>query len=62
MSSWFSALSGVCQDLAAAWFGLILVAPGLAVFERSDFFLLLIRSLVFGILFLYLSVEFENLS
>jgi len=61
-SLWFNSLAGVCQNLSAAWFGIILVSPGMAIFIRTDAFLLLTKLLLFGILFLYLSVKFAKLS
>jgi hypothetical protein len=53
---WLLALAGVCQNLSAAWFGLIFISPGLALFQRSDWPLLLTANLLLGMVMLYLSV------
>lgn len=53
---WLNSLAGICQNISAAWFGLILVSPGFEAFRRDDWLWLLTASLLFGIFFLYLSV------
>lgn len=53
-------VSGILGNLAAGWFGIILITPGFSSFGTSAEVLLLIRSLVLGILFAYLSFRFEK--
>jgi len=57
-SFWFASLAGVCQDLAAAWFGVILVLPKVEVFKTVAGFWILTSSITLGMFFLYLSVWF----
>src|SRR3989344_8465973 len=51
-SSFLKVLSGICGNLSAAWFGIILVAPGLSLFENPNYLAVLTRCLILGILFL----------
>jgi ABC-type amino acid transport system permease subunit len=55
---WFTSLASVCQNLAAAWLGVILVLPKIEIFKTVAGFWVLTSSLVLGIFFLYLSVWF----
>lgn len=53
-------LAGICGNLSAGWLGVILIAPGFSLFARQENLLVLMRSLVFGIVFLLLAFMFER--
>ncbi len=53
-------LAGVCGNLAAAWFGLILLAPEFDLFSQQENLIALTRSLLFGMVFLVLAFVFEK--
>lgn len=53
-------LAGICGNLSAGWLGVILIAPGFSLFAKQDNLLVLMRSLVFGIVFLLLAFIFER--
>ncbi len=53
---WLLAVAGVCQNLSAAWFGVIFISPGFEVLQKPEWPLVLIVSFTFGMVMLYLSV------
>jgi len=53
---WLKSLSGLCINLSAAWFAVIMVSP---VFPPADV-VNLTRSAFFGTLFLLFSVNLEG--
>ena len=53
--AWIRVFSNICGDLAAGWFGLVLITAPFDLF-------VLTRSLVLGILFMWLSYKFERKS
>lgn len=57
--SWHRVFSGICGNLAAGWYGIILIAPGFDVLSRLDA-LVLTRSLLMGIVFMWLAYTFEK--
>lgn len=58
--SWLGVLSGICGNLAAGWFGLILITPGIQLRFDFDSVFLLTRSFCFGILFMVLAFLFDR--
>ena len=58
VGSLFRVLSGVSGNLAAGWFGLVLIAPG---FIELDFFALT-SALGFGIFSVILAIVFDQFS
>lgn len=57
--SWQRVVSSICGNLAAGWYGIILIAPGFEVLSRLDA-LALTRSLLMGIVFMWLAYTFEK--
>lgn len=53
-------ISGICGNLAAGWFALIIIAPGFDFNLNLLNFLALIKSLIMGILFARLAFEFDR--
>lgn len=52
--------SGICGNLAAGWFGLILIAPGFFWPENFSDWFNLTRSVLLGIVFLVSAYLFER--
>ena len=52
--------SGICGNMAAGWFGFILIAAGFVWPHNLTDWLNLTRSVGFGILFMYLAYFFER--
>lgn len=59
---WYKVISGICGNLAAGWFGLILIVPGFSLPDSFDKFLVLTKSIALGILFMWLSFKLERIS
>lgn len=59
--AWLKALSGLSVNLSAAWFTLAIVTPNFSSLANIEALLVLTRDLVFGIVFLVLTVIFERL-
>lgn len=53
-------ISGICGNLAAGWFGLIIIAPGFDFNLNVTDYLTLIKSMIMGILFAWLAFEFDR--
>ena len=58
VSLWLKALSGLCQNLSAGWFGVVLIAPNFS--EKPDWPWRLTINLFLGILLLVFSVIFDK--
>jgi len=56
--SLFRALSGLCVNLAAAWLGLIFIAPGFVSLDQAE----LTKALGFSIFNLVLAIVFDKCS
>ncbi|OGD59280.1 hypothetical protein A3I57_01945 [Candidatus Beckwithbacteria bacterium RIFCSPLOWO2_02_FULL_47_23] len=61
-SSLLKVLSGICGNLSAGWFGIILITPGFEIAFNSNYWAILTQSIGFGILFLWLAFELERSS
>ena len=57
---WLKALSGLSVNLSAAWFGLAVVTPNFANILKIETVVTLTRDVLFGIIFLLLTVFFEK--
>lgn len=53
------ALSGLCINLSAGWFALAFITPNITAVSNTDDVLRLIYDVLFGILFLGLTVYIE---
>ncbi len=60
MTSGYRTLSGVCNNLAAGWFGLVLIAPKADLFADVTYIFSLIWSVLLGILFMWLSFMLDR--
>ncbi len=59
MKPLFHALSGLCINLSAAWFGAAFFTRGF--FSNPDWLLTLITYMIYGMLFLYVSVALQQM-
>lgn len=59
-SHWQKALSGLCVNLSAAWFGLAFITPNFADLSSLEVIFVLIRDCFFGIVFLSISAVIER--
>ena len=59
-SYWLKAFSGLCINLSAAWFGLAFVTPNFADLSNINILWVLIRDVLFGIVFLVLTAMIER--
>ena len=57
---WLKAFSGLCINLSAAWFGLAFVTPNFADLSNINILWVLIRDVLFGIVFLVLTAIIER--
>jgi hypothetical protein len=55
-------VSGICGNLSAAWFGFILISPGINQLSNPADLATLTRSLIFGILFMLIAFKIERSS
>jgi len=55
-----SILSQLFTNLAAGWFGVVLIIPGVAKLESFDDFLWLTKNLLFGILSLLVAMTLSE--
>jgi hypothetical protein len=58
---WIISVSGVCQNLSAAWFGLAFVTPNFTPVNSPEGLFLLTLYTLFGMLFLVFSVRCEQI-
>lgn len=58
--AWLKALSGLSINLSAAWFATALIGVNIAAPKEFGELLVLTFNLVFGIIFLLLTVKFEE--
>lgn len=58
---WLKSLSGVFQGLSAGWFGLAFVTPNSTKIDTLENILALTLDILFGMLFLVLSVKAEHI-
>lgn len=56
---WIKTLSGLFVNLSAAWFATIFIIPAFS--QRSDWLFVLTVNLMYGIVYLLLSVKLEEL-
>lgn len=61
-SSLYRVTSGVCGNLSAAWFGLVLVTPSISFSYTPESLVKLTVSMLFGITFLVLAFILERRS
>jgi hypothetical protein len=59
-SSLCRVLSGICGNLSAGWFGLIIISPGVSRNFSLENILRLLTSLLFGLLFLWIAYKFDR--
>jgi hypothetical protein len=60
--AWCKVLSNICGNLAAVWYGFVLITPGISLsLELGDIFTLT-RSVFAGILLTWLSFKLERIS
>lgn len=59
-ASLLKVVSGVCGNLSAGWFGLILIAPSLERLSTPEEWIALTQSLGFGILFMIFAFGLER--
>ncbi len=57
---WLKSLAGLCLNLSATWFSLLFLTSRIPVMHLFDLISDLIRNLIFGIVFLKLSVDIEK--
>ena len=57
---WLKALSGLCVNLSAAWFGVAFITPRFANLSEAEVLFVLTKSISSGIMFLLLTVEIEG--
>jgi hypothetical protein len=60
--AWNKVLSNICGNLAAGWYGFILITSGFTVPVTIDQWIVLIRSVLIGILFTIASFYLERKS
>lgn len=53
-------ISGICGNIAAGWFGVILIVPGFSWPESFADWVILTRVIAFGIVFVLLAYFFER--
>jgi len=58
--SWLKSIGGLCINLSAAWFAIVLITPKLFYKDFIDLMIFLTKSISFGIFFLLLSVRIED--
>lgn len=58
---WLHSLSGICQNLSVALFGLAFITPNFSTLKDLEDILVLTLDILFGMLFLVLSVEMEQI-
>lgn len=59
-SSFYRVLSGVCGNLSAGWFGLILITPGVSTDFNIVNIVKLTFNLFFGALFLWIAYKLDR--
>lgn len=59
-NSIYKALAGLCINLSAGWFGAVIIIPNFKPLTTLFSYLVLISDLLYGILFLVLTVIFER--
>lgn len=57
---WLRALSGLSINISAAWFALAFIGPNVSFPDSPEDFLKLTLNIVFGIVFLLLTVYLER--
>ncbi len=58
---WAKTISNILQNLSAGWFGLAFITPNFIQIDGTQDFFVLTLDILFGILFLLLSVKIEQM-
>lgn len=59
--SWLKSIGGLCINLSAAWFAVIIITPRVFYQDLTDLIIFLTKNIAFGIFFLLLSVRIEDI-
>lgn len=58
---WLRSLSGICQNMSVALFGLAFITPNFTTLNNPENILVLTLDILFGMLFLVISVQMEQI-